>query len=328
VKALVTGASGFIGYSLSKALLRQGWEVWGLDSHSDYYSVQIKEVRRDELLRESLYRFSKVDIADIQNLNKILLEFRPDSVFHFAAQAGVRIPVAHLDRYAHSNLNGFSAVLQSTIMNEIPNFIYASSSSVYGSQAKVPYSESELYLLPNSFYGATKLANEILVKSIVQNTATKARGIRLFSVYGPKGRPDMAYYRIIFSILKNEHFKLYGDGEIKRDFTFINDVVDIVTKLDEDLLNRACGFNDIVNIGGGNPISINDLIRECSDYLGKKLKIDSYPADESDSKVTNASFDYVYSLVGSYPSTKVSEGLAETIQWAKESDQELWGNLN
>jgi UDP-glucuronate 4-epimerase len=165
-----------------------------------------------------------------------------------------------LQKYVISNLQGFACVLQATVLNEVPNFLFASSSSVYGDKAKIPYSENELNLNTNSFYGATTLSNETLSRSLIPGSNTRARGMRFFTVYGPEGRPDMAYFRIVSSLLEGTEFELFGDGSIERDFTFIDDCTRMIQLLESDLQGKSVGYSDIVNIGGGHPISMNKLI--------------------------------------------------------------------
>jgi UDP-glucuronate 4-epimerase len=216
----------------------------------------------------------------------------------------------------NSNLLGFSSVLQVAATEKIPNLLYASSSSIYGEHAAIPYSESERNLFPSSFYGATKLSNEILAKSLIERSSVKARGLRFFTVYGPKGRPDMAYFRIISKLINNKKFDLYGDGSVQRDFTFIEDCVETIYKLSQELNSHDPGFHDVVNVGGGHPVSINDLIALSSRLVGSNLSIQNLDEDKNDVAKTMADPTYLKSLVGSYPSTRIEEGIKKTIDWA------------
>ena len=316
MKALVTGSSGFIGAALTQKLLSLGWEVTGIDSHSDYYSVDLKEKRLNHLRTNTNFSFINVDISSRGEFDSIVKDISPHSIFHLAAQAGVRITPEHMHRYVESNLLGFSSVLQSAVVNKVPNFLFASSSSVYGDLAKIPYHEKENYLQPNSFYGATKLSNEILAKSIILDSKTRARGMRFFTVYGPMGRPDMAYFRIISSLIAGTRFDLFGDGKIERDFTFVDDCVEMIQLLDAELSSRPPGHMDIVNIGGGHPTSISELIRLTVKRLGKDLKFNQLDANPKDSARTMANSELLIKLVGIKPSTPFEVGLNHTIEWA------------
>ena len=318
-RAIVTGSSGFIGATLTTHLLKEGWEVLGIDSHSEYYSVELKELRLSWLSRNSNFDFHNINLGNNSCFEEITRNFKPDSVFHLAAQAGVRIPNSEVQKYVESNLVGFSNVLQTVILNEVPNFLYASSSSVYGDIAQVPYSEAERNLRPNSFYGATKLSNEILAEAMTRGSRTKSRGMRFFTVYGPMGRPDMAYFRIIASIIAGSKFELFGDGKIERDFTFVDDCVHMISKLEKELNARPEGFNDIVNIGGGNPVSMLKLIETANEILGKTLDYKISSPNPKDAAKTMADSSYLEKLIGDKPMCDIRSGIEKTVAWAKHS---------
>ena len=330
MRAIVTGSSGFIGSNVVKKLIQENWHVLGIDNHSDYYSEDLKLSRNNELSLLPNFEFEKIDISERAKLRELVINFRPDTIFHLAAQAGVRLPLSQLNKYVDSNLVGFSSMLQVAVAEKVPNFLYASSSSVYGEQAATPYSEDERNLCPSSFYGATKLSNEILAKSLIEHSNTKARGLRFFSVYGPKGRPDMAYFRIISKLIGNKKFDLYGDGSVQRDFTYIDDCVEMIYKLNQELISRHQGFHDLVNIGGGHPVSITELINLCSRYLGSTLVIEKLERDRSDVARTMADPTYLKNLVGSFPNTRIEEGIKQTIDWAcnlpDKKKLDLWSN--
>lgn len=317
MRAIVTGSSGFIGSALTELLLNSGWNVLGIDSHSDYYSTDLKERRLERLQKYENFEFCKIDVSDFPQINQAIKDFNPLSVFHLAAQAGVRIPTSELQKYVVSNLQGFSSVLQATVLNKVPNFLFASSSSVYGDEAKIPYSENEIKLNPNSFYGATKLSNEILTRSMIPGSNTRARGMRFFTVYGPEGRPDMAYFRIISSLLEGTEFELFGDGSIERDFTYVDDCTKMIQLLEKDLQSKSVGFFDIVNVGGGHPISMIKLIEITSNYIGKTFTFKKGVPNAKDAKQTMANAEYLVSLVKNKPSTPIDEGMAKTVDWAK-----------
>jgi UDP-glucuronate 4-epimerase len=208
----------------------------------------------------------------------------------------------------------------------VPYFLYASSSSVYGNKAAIPYIESEQKLHPTSFYGATKLANELLTPTLVQNSATVARGLRFFTVYGPWGRPDMAYFRMIANIVSGSEFNFFGDGSIERDFTYIDDVVHSVISLIHELQTRKPGFSDVVNLGGGKPLSINYLLKTIENLGGKEILFKRKESNLNDATKTMSDSTYILSLIGSKPSTEIEVGINKTIQWARRED--IASNLN
>jgi UDP-glucuronate 4-epimerase len=319
MRGIVTGSSGFIGAALTKKLLEAGWTILGIDCHTDYYSPSLKELRNEELQQHSNFRFAQIDLINAKALEEIIERFKPDTVFHLAAQAGVRIPVGGLHRYTESNLAGFSNVIQLTVKHSVPNFIYASSSSVYGDFAQLPYVESELKLRPSSFYGATKLSNEILTRPLVTGSKTRARAMRLFTVYGPMGRPDMAYFRIISSLISGSKFELYGDGMVERDFTYIDDCVEMIVRLESELKTRQVGFMDVVNIGGGHPVSMRELIRLTTEKVGVKMDFKQTDSNPNDAARTMADPTYLLGLVGTKPETSLKSGLSQTVDWASKN---------
>ena len=315
MKYFITGAAGFIGSAVSSSLAIAGNTVIGIDNFSDYYSKELKKQRVNDLLLPVGVRVMDYDVSEYDALSHIIQIEKPDFVLHFAAQAGVRIPLNQTQKYIKSNLEGFANVLQVIVENEIPDFIYSSSSSVYGDFAKIPFSEMDLNLRPNSFYGATKLSNELLTPTLLQGSKTRARGIRLFTVYGPWGRPDMAYFRILTAALKETEFDLFGDGNVERDFTYIEDVVSIVLKLSENLQNKDIGFHDICNIGGGRPLSINYLIEEIAKVTSMPINVQRKSRNHGDSVKTMADSNYLESLIGIHAFTSLENGLEKFYNW-------------
>jgi len=326
MKYLVTGAAGFIGSHLCQRLATEGNEVIAIDNFSDYYDVNLKKLRVEKLLTPLEVKVLSVDISDKNAIDELIVSSKPQIVINLAAQAGVRLPTDQIHKYVNSNLVGFSNVLQSTVSNKVPYFLYASSSSVYGDQAAIPYTESEQNLHPNSFYGATKLANELLTPTLVKNSATVARGLRFFSVYGPWGRPDMAYFRIIASAINDSHFELFGDGTVERDFTYIDDVVRSIIFLIDELKKHIFGFTDLVNLGGGNPTSINTLIEIVEKVSNKRVNLSKEIANSADVKKTMSNDKYLKLLIGKSPYTNIMEGITKTISWANENS--IKTNLN
>ena len=326
MRILVTGAAGFIGSALCEQLVLSKHEVTAVDNFSDYYDVSLKRLRVKELLSPLSLEVLNLDICDQSKVEKIIASSNHEVVIHLAAQAGVRLSVSESRKYVDSNLVGFSNVLISTIEKKVPKFLYASSSSVYGDKAEIPYSETESNLHPSSFYGSTKLANELLVPTLVKNSETVARGLRFFTVYGPWGRPDMAYFRMIANAIVGTEFNFFGDGSIERDFTFINDAVRSVINLTLELEGRQPGFSDVVNLGGGRPLSMNYLLEIVGSLTGKKVSFERYDTNLNDARKTMSDPSYIQKLISSKPSTKLEDGISMTIDWA--SRKEISSNLD
>ena len=323
---LITGAAGFIGSFLCHKLAKEGNKIIAIDNFSNYYDVGLKNNRVKELLEPLNIDVVNLDIVGDAKFDDLVIKSKPDVVINLAAQAGVRLPLKETDKYVNSNLVGFSNVLRSTVNNKVPYFLYASSSSVYGDKAAIPYIESEQNLHPNSFYGATKLANELLTPTLIQNSSTAARGLRFFTVYGPWGRPDMAYFRMIANVISGAEFNFFGDGSVERDFTFIDDAVNSVIALTTELQKRKPGYSDVVNLGGGRPLSMNYLLQTVSSISKNEVKFNRLNSNSNDAKKTMSDSKYLESLIGSKPSTKLEDGIAKTIEWAMRED--ISSNLN
>jgi len=320
MNVLVTGAAGFIGSYLCQRLATEGNHVTAIDNFSDYYDVDLKKLRVEKLLTPSQVKVLSVDISDQNAIDKLITSCKPEVVINLAAQAGIRLPTDQIHKYVNSNLVGFSNVLQSTVSNNVPYFLYASSSSVYGDQAAIPYKESEQNLHPNSFYGATKLANELLTPTLVKNSSTIARGLRFFTVYGPWGRPDMAYFRMISNVVSGSEFNFFGDGSVERDFTYIEDAVNSVIELSKELEKKKPGYSDVVNLGGGRPLSMNYLLNNINKISKAEVKFNRQSSNSNDAKKTMSDSSYIQSLIGSKPETKLEDGIDKTYQWALQSD--------
>jgi UDP-glucuronate 4-epimerase len=323
---LITGAAGFIGSFLCHKLAKEGNKIIAIDNFSSYYDVGLKKTRVKDLLEPLNVDVINLDITDSLKFDNLLSKSKPDVVINLAAQAGVRLPVNETDKYVNNNLVGFSNILRSTVNNKVPFFLYASSSSVYGDKAAIPYIESEQNLHPTSFYGATKLANELLTPTLIQNSSTAARGLRFFTVYGPWGRPDMAYFRMIANVISGAEFNFFGDGSVERDFTFIDDAVNSVMGLSIELQKRKPGYSDVVNLGGGRPLSMNYLLETVSSISKNEVKFNRLNSNSSDAKKTMSDSKYIESLIGNKPSTKLEDGIAKTIEWAMRED--VSRNLN
>jgi UDP-glucuronate 4-epimerase len=317
MKIAVTGGAGFIGLHLIKHLVTKGHEVVSLDNCNDYYSRELKQIRKSIVESDYGVSIDLVDISKVDEVRRFLQKNTPETVIHLAAQAGVRLPFQQNDRYISSNLTGFANVLTECVLLEVPNFLYASSSSVYGNSSKIPYSETETKLTPVSFYGATKLANEVLSPTLVAGSNTRARGLRLFTVYGSYGRPDMAYFRLFASALEGSAFSIFGDGTVQRDFTYVSDVTRAIELLNLELSNRDKGFSDVVNIGGGKPISLIQMIKTVESITNTSINLKFSESNSSDVLITSCSSDYLQSLTNFVPRVDIESGLMEVYQWAK-----------
>jgi len=317
MKYIVTGAAGFIGSHIAQALKLNGQDVCAVDSFNDYYAPSLKHQRVEALLSPLGITLIQGDLADSQFTRDLISKERPDTVIHLAAQAGVRISLRDSHKYVSNNLVAFSNILTSVVENEVPNFLYASSSSVYGNSSTSPYSENEKNLHPISFYGATKLANELMTPTIINSSKTKARGLRFFTVYGPWGRPDMAYFRLLSHALVNSTFELFGSGNSIRDFTYIDDVVAMTIGLESELQAHQVGHSDVVNIGGGHPVSINQLITEISRQTDFEFHFKNSKRDINDVDLTCADPTYLQSLIHRKPEIEIAQGLSKVLDWAK-----------
>jgi len=320
MKILITGVAGFVGSHLASLLVEQGNEVHGIDNMSPYYAPDLKKLRLTKLLEPKNIKILNFDLVDGKTLKRLLEKNNYDSVIHLAAQPGVRTPLSRSNEYIENNIQAFTNVLQLVTELEVPNFLYASSSSVYGNSNEIPYSENSEDIHPVSIYGATKRANELLAPAYVRQSKTRARGLRLFTVYGPWGRPDMAYFRLINSAINKRKFTRFGDGNVKRDFTYISDITNQISGLQHELMNREIGFSDIVNIGGGNPHSLNDLIESVNSKIGSKIQILNSVTNPNDTLYTCADVSLQKSLTGFVPEISLDTGIIETIKWAQDSE--------
>jgi UDP-glucuronate 4-epimerase len=318
-RVLITGAAGFIGAHLTKALSTDDiHEIVGVDSFSDYYSTTYKKMRVDSLISNQMAQIINLDVSNSGLVDNLFQDFKPQVVIHLAAQAGVRLQTDNFSHYVESNLSGFSNILISSVRYGVESFLYASSSSVYGNAPGTLLSEDMHPLVPTSFYGATKLSNEILAKSISGRFGLKTRGLRFFTVYGPWGRPDMAYFRILESLVTGRTFQLNGDGSIERDFTFISDVVGMSVGLLEDLRSRPEGHSDVVNLGGGVPRSMKALIHTMENLYGKSLNMEVVSREPSDVNRTESDKDYLETLIGHRSFVSLEDGARSFLQWGSD----------
>jgi len=310
MKILVTGCAGFIGSHVSERLLQEGYEVFGIDNLNDYYDVNQKEENLKILSKYNKFTFKKDDIISTNIINDI----KPDKVCHLAAMAGVRNSIDNPSQYVKTNIEGFINLLEQSVKNDVSNFVYASSSSVYGLNKKVPFSENDSILTCNSPYAASKRSMEIFANTYNQLYGLPLIGLRFFTVYGPRGRPDMAPFKFLNLILKEQQIDKYGDGTSMRDYTYISDVVDGIVS---SLLNNKSLKLEVFNLGNSYPISLNTFIETCEKVSGKTAIINQKDNQLGDVPTTYADISKAKNLLNYEPKIKLEDGLRETYKWLK-----------
>jgi len=310
---LVTGAAGFIGFNLSKKLLSMGEEVIGIDNLNNYYDVSLKEARLKILKSQKGFKFYKEDIQNFEALKEIFNEQRIELICNLAAQAGVRHSLKDPFSYQKSNLEGFLNILELAREYGVRNFVYASSSSVYGSNKKVPFSVEDRVDTPISLYGATKKANELIAHAYSNLYAIPCTGLRYFTVYGPWGRPDMALFIFTDAILNKRPIDVYNYGRMRRDFTYIDDIVDGTIAA----LERAVPY-EIFNLGNSNPVDLLDFIRVLEEELGHKAEKNMMAMQPGDVEMTAADIRKSKKILGFNPKTTVRKGIREFVKWYRE----------
>lgn len=315
MKILVTGTAGFIGNAIALRLLKEGHNILGIDNVNHYYDVRLKEARLNRLKDFDAFTELHVDIADRAAIEKAFKSFQPSKVVHMAAQAGVRYSIESPYSYIDSNLVGFANILEECRHQKVEHLVYASSSSVYGVNIKLPFSENDPTDHPLSLYGATKKANEVMAHSYSHLYQIPCTGLRFFTVYGPWGRPDMALFKFTKSILDNESIEIYNQGHHQRDFTYIDDVVEVVSKA-ISLTNQLAG-STLFNIGSGRQIQLMDMINIVESILGKKSIKKLLPHQEGDMMETYADISHASRVLGYAPKTSFEEGVHQFVQWFK-----------
>lgn len=321
---LITGAAGFIGYFLSRKLLKQGCRVIGVDNINDYYDVNLKYARLEQLKPYEKFTFIKGDISDKSMITKIFEEFKPNVVVNLAAQAGVRYSIENPDVYIQSNIIGFYNILEACRHTPVEHLVYASSSSVYGANKKVPFEETDFVDNPVSLYASTKKSNELMAHTYSHLYNIPATGLRFFTVYGPMGRPDMAYFGFTDKYFAGEPIKIFNNGDFEndlyRDFTYIDDITEGIERL---LSNPPMGDvqHKVYNIGNNNPeklmVFIETLEKALSKALGKEVLFEKIfePIKPGDVAATYASTDLLQKAVGFKPETSIEEGLQKFADW-------------
>jgi UDP-glucuronate 4-epimerase len=315
MKILVTGTAGFIGSHLAHSLLDDGHEVIGLDNFNDYYGVQLKLDRHARLEGLKGYTGIKGDLTDYNLLTSNFQQHKPDRVCHLAAQAGVRYSLQNPAAYQKSNLEGHLNILEACRHAKTPRLVYASSSSVYGGNKKVPFSESDPVDSPISLYAATKKADELMSHTYTHLYGLQTVGLRFFTVYGPWGRPDMAYWTFTEAMLQNKPLQVFNHGKMERDFTYITD---IVAGVKAALFADGLDPYEIFNLGNSKPENLMDFIKTLAFELGVEPKMEMLPMQPGDVPVTFADISKARKKLGYTPQTPVSEGIPKFIEWYKD----------
>ena len=330
-RVLLTGAAGFVGFHVVQALLDAGVEVLGVDNLTPYYDPALKQARLDQLSARNGFSFEKLDVADYDALQASFAAFRPQVVIHLAAQAGVRYSLDNPRAYAASNLDGFLSVLEACRHHAIGHLIYASSSSVYGANAKVPFSEHDGADHPVSLYAATKRANELMAHSYSHLYGIPTTGLRFFTVYGPWGRPDMAYFKFTKAILEGRPIDVYDEAGMSRDFTYVDDIREAIVKLaglppaanpefDQhrpDPATAAAPFR-LYNIGNHTPVRLDRFIAIVEEACGRKAIKRHLPAQPGDVPATYADVSDLAARTGFSPATSAEEGISRFVAWYRQ----------
>ena len=318
MKFLITGAAGFIGADVAIKLLEQGHEVVGIDNFNDYYDVSLKHARADRVksaAADSQLVFSQMDICDREAMQRLFEEHQFDSVIHLAAQAGVRYSLENPASYIDSNLVGFGNILEGCRQAKMPHLVYASSSSVYGANKNFPFKESDRVDNPVSLYAATKKANELMAHSYSHLYEMRCTGLRFFTVYGPWGRPDMAPFRFASRMLNGEPIPVYNNGDMIRDFTYIDDISEGVIQV-----AKSAGEKDlyaVYNIGRGQAVQLMEFVEVLARELGVEAQLNMLPMQDGDVPRTMADTSKLQTDFGYAPSVSVEEGVAQFAKWYK-----------
>jgi UDP-glucuronate 4-epimerase len=331
MKVLVTGSAGFIGYHVSQRLLERGDTVVGLDNLNAYYDVSLKEARLARLAAHGGFRFAKLNLEDRERMASLFAAERPQRIVHLAAQAGVRYSLQNPHAYLDSNLAGFINILEGCRHNGAEHLIYASSSSVYGGNTRLPFSEHDNIDHPVSLYAATKKANELMAHTYSHLFRLPTTGLRFFTVYGPWGRPDMALFLFTKAILDGRPIDVFNHGNMTRDFTYIDDIVEGVVRVLDRTAEPDSAFDAarpdpgtsnapyrVFNIGNSQPTPLNDYIEALEEALGKKAQRNLLPMQPGDVQATSADTTELDRWVGFKPSTPVKEGVRRFVEWYRE----------
>ena len=328
---IVTGSAGFIGFSLSIKLLERGDNVLGVDNHNDYYDTKIKDARVERLSKFQNYKHFKIDLSDQKSLNNIFNKYKIENVVNLAAQAGVRYSIENPLAYINSNIVGFAHILENCRQQKVKHLVYASTSSVYGANTKMPFSEHDSANHPLSVYSASKKSNELMAHTYSHLYRLPTTGLRFFTVYGPWGRPDMALFKFTKAILEEKCIDVFNHGNHTRDFTYIDDIVDgIIKTLDKPATNNTEWKSDfpdpassnapwrIYNIGNNRPVRLIDYIEVLEKSLGKKAKVNFLPLQPGDVQDTYANVNSLKTKFNYKPLTSINEGVFNFVKWYKD----------
>ena len=309
---LVTGAAGFIGFHLTNKLLDLGHTVVGLDNFNDYYPVQLKRDRHAILEKRDGYTAVEADLCNYERLSVLFRQSQFDCVCHLAAQAGVRYSITHPFAYQKANLEGFLCILETCRHAQTPRLVYASSSSVYGGNTKLPFSESDPVDHPISLYAATKKANELMAHTYSHLYGLQTVGLRFFTVYGPWSRPDMAMWLFAEAMLAGKPIKVFNNGQMRRDFTYVDDIIQgVVGTLFSDKLDTY----EVFNVGNHRSESLLDMIGTLGQVLGVSPKLEFLPLQPGDVPATYADIDRLHGKCGYQPTTPLSAGIPKFVEW-------------
>ena len=331
MRVLVTGAAGFIGSTLTHALLDRGDEVVGIDNLNEYYDVRLKQARLDRLLPRKGFVFQKLDIVERKPMGELFISGKFDAVMHLAAQAGVRYSIENPSAYIDANLVGFTHVLEGCRHSRVGHLVFASSSSVYGANTRLPFSEHDNVDHPVSLYAATKKANELMAHSYASLYGLPCSGLRFFTVYGPWGRPDMALFKFTEGILAGRPIPVFNRGDMVRDFTYVDDIVEGIARVIRQPAAPAAGWSGvrpdpatsyapwrIFNIGNNRPVKLMRYIEVLEQCLGKKAQLDLLPMQPGDVPATCADTGELEKAVGYKPQTPVEIGVKRFAEWYKD----------
>ena len=331
-RVLVTGAAGFIGFHFINRLMKSGgYEVKGIDNLNDYYDVSLKEGRLAELETLDGFSFQKLDLADTDGMRALFAEFKPDMVVNLAAQAGVRYSLENPKAYVDSNLTGFLNILEGCRHQKVKHLVFASSSSVYGANRKVPFSEHDAVDHPVSLYAATKKGGELMAHSYAHLYGIPCTGLRFFTVYGPWGRPDMAYFKFVNAIMAGKPIDVFNEGDMRRDFTYVDDIVESMERVLKHIPSPSPSWDAkkpdpsqsnapyrIYNIGNNSPENLMDMIKIIEEELGIDAKKNFLPMQPGDVYETFADTDDLEAAVGFKPYTDLREGVQKFLSWYKD----------
>ncbi len=324
MKVLVTGAAGFIGMTTALRLLERGDEVVGLDNLNDYYEVALKEKRLARLQAHGSFTFVRADVADRVAMAQLFEQHRPERVIHLAAQAGVRYSLQNPHAYVDANLVGFINILEGCRHNQVRHLVYASSSSVYGGNTKMPFAESDSVDHPVSLYAATKKANELMAHSYSHLYALPTTGLRFFTVYGPWGRPDMALFLFTKAILEGRPIDVFNHGRMRRDFTYVDDIVEGVVRVLDRIPQAADGNGAgaapyrVFNIGNNQPVQLLDFVACLERALGQQAEKRMLPLQDGDVPETYADTGALADWVGFVPQTSIEQGIGRFVAWYRD----------